>query len=67
MLNKLWLIPLLPFAGFLLNGLLGSRLGKKFVSAVALLASGGAAVAGTIAVFQYRDAYPHGERFVNLV
>jgi len=67
MLDKLWLIPLLPFAGFLLNGLLGSRLGKKFVTAVALLASGGAAVAGTIAVFEYRAAHPHGERFVNLV
>ncbi len=67
MLNKLWLIPALPFAGFLLNGLLGARLGKKFVTAVALLASGGAALAGTAAVIQYHAAYPHGERFVNVV
>ena len=44
MLNALWLIPALPLAGFLLNGLLGARLGKKFVTAVALLASGGAAL-----------------------
>jgi len=29
----LWLIPALPLAGFLVNGLLGSKLGKRFVSA----------------------------------
>jgi len=34
----LWLIPLLPFAGFLINGLLGRRLPKALVTAVALLA-----------------------------
>jgi NADH-quinone oxidoreductase subunit L len=34
----LWLIPLLPFAGFLLNGILGRRLPKSLVTTVALLA-----------------------------
>ena len=34
----LWLIPLLPFAGFLINGILGARLPKALVTAVALLA-----------------------------
>ncbi len=34
----LWLIPLLPFAGFLINGTVGRRLPKALVSAVALLA-----------------------------
>jgi NADH-quinone oxidoreductase subunit L len=34
----LWLIPLLPFAGFLINGLLGRRLPKALVTTVALLA-----------------------------
>jgi NADH-quinone oxidoreductase subunit L len=34
----LWLIPLLPFAGFLVNGLLGCRLPKWLVTSVALLA-----------------------------
>ncbi|HMD76306.1 MAG TPA: NADH-quinone oxidoreductase subunit L [Terracidiphilus sp.] len=34
----LWLIPLLPFAGFLINGILGRRLPKWLVSTVALLA-----------------------------
>ncbi len=34
----LWLIPLLPFAGFLFNGLLGRRLPKAVVTTIALLA-----------------------------
>ena len=34
----LWLIPLLPFAGFLINGILGTRLPKWLVTTVALLA-----------------------------
>uniref|UniRef100_E6PZ84 NADH:ubiquinone oxidoreductase, membrane subunit L n=1 Tax=mine drainage metagenome TaxID=410659 RepID=E6PZ84_9ZZZZ len=33
----LWLIPLLPLIGFLLNGLAGSRLPKALVSTIALL------------------------------
>ncbi len=33
----LWLIPVLPFAGFLLNGLLGHKLPRPVVSAIALL------------------------------
>ncbi len=34
----IWLIPLLPFAGFLINGILGRRLPKWLVTTVALLA-----------------------------
>jgi NADH-quinone oxidoreductase subunit L len=34
----IWLIPLLPLAGFLLNGILGSRLPRRAVSAIGLLA-----------------------------
>jgi NADH-quinone oxidoreductase subunit L len=34
----LWLIPLLPFAGFLINGILGRRLPKSLVTTVALAA-----------------------------
>ena len=34
----LWLIPLLPFAGFLINGILGGRLPKWLVTTIALLA-----------------------------
>jgi NADH-quinone oxidoreductase subunit L len=33
----LWYIPLLPFAGFLINGTVGRRLPRALVSAVALL------------------------------
>ena len=33
-----WIIPLLPFAGFLINGILGHRLPKSLVTTVALLA-----------------------------
>jgi NADH-quinone oxidoreductase subunit L len=34
----LWLIPLLPFAGFLFNGILGSRTPKRLVTTVGILA-----------------------------
>ncbi|MFZ0302560.1 MAG: NADH-quinone oxidoreductase subunit L [Terracidiphilus sp.] len=40
----LWLIPLLPLAGFLLNGILGARLPKWLVTTIALLAPLGAFV-----------------------
>ena len=36
-LSYLWLIPLLPFAGFLINGTIGRRLPRTLVSAVALI------------------------------
>ena len=35
--STIWFIPLLPFAGFLINGTLGRRLPRVVVSAVALL------------------------------
>ncbi len=34
----LWLIPLFPLAGFLLNGILGARLPRRFVTIVGILA-----------------------------
>jgi len=67
MLNALWLIPLAPFVGFLVNGLFGKKAGKGFVSAVAILGSLAAAVFATAAVFQYHAQFPHGERYVDLV
>jgi len=67
MLNNLWLIPITPFIGFLLNGLFGQRLGKKFVTAVAFLASFGAAILGTWVVVDYTATYHHGERHLNVV
>jgi NADH-quinone oxidoreductase subunit L len=35
-MHKLWLIPALPFLGFLINGILGRRLSKAIVDAVAV-------------------------------
>jgi NADH-quinone oxidoreductase subunit L len=35
----LWLIPLIPFVGFLLNGLLGKKLPRAVVSSIALIAT----------------------------
>jgi len=67
MLNHLWLIPALPLLGFLLNGLFGKRLGNGFVSVVGPLSSFLSAVAGTVAVLQYLDQYPNGERHVDVV
>jgi NADH-quinone oxidoreductase subunit L len=62
----LWLIPLLPFAGFLLNGILGRRLPKSLTTAIALLAplaSFGvvvsAAMGFTAASPLYVEAYGH--------
>ncbi len=44
-LFPLWLIPVLPFAGFLINGILGRRLPKVLVTGVGLLAPLGSFVA----------------------
>ena len=47
MRSPLWLIPAIPLAGFVVNILLGSRLGKRFVSVVGV----GAAALATIAAY----------------
>jgi NADH-quinone oxidoreductase subunit L len=45
MRSPLWLIPAIPLVGFVVNILLGSRLGKSFVSAVGAGAAGLATIA----------------------
>ena len=35
-MQQLWLIPALPFAGFLINGILGRRFSKVAVNAIAI-------------------------------
>ncbi|MBK5259519.1 MAG: NADH-quinone oxidoreductase subunit L [Thermoanaerobaculia bacterium] len=67
MLNNLWLIPIAPFVGFLINGFFGKRAGKTFVTAVAWLGSFAAAALGTLAAFEYAGQYHHGERHLNVI
>jgi NADH-quinone oxidoreductase subunit L len=50
---ELWVIPLLPLLGFALNGLLGKRLGKSFVSAVGVGSAGLATVAAYARLIPY--------------
>jgi NADH-quinone oxidoreductase subunit L len=61
----LWLIPLLPFAGFLINGILGRRLPKALVTTVALLAPLGsfAAVLNAAMSASTGSVLPHVETF----
>jgi len=56
----LWLIPVLPFIGFVLNGLLGRRLPKAVVSAIALLAPLGSFL---VVLFASRAALAHTEGY----
>ena len=57
-LLSLWLIPALPLGGFLLNGLLGKRLGKSFVSVVGV----GAAALATLAAYSRLIPFLAGDR-----
>ncbi len=61
-IHLLWLIPLLPFAGFLVNGLLGRRLPKAAVSGIALLTTGASA-----AIVVWLIATFHAEHLLSLV
>jgi NADH-quinone oxidoreductase subunit L len=60
----LWLIPLLPFTGFLLNGILGHKLPRALVSAIGLLLPFGSllvvlnAARGLVAL-PYLETCPH--------
>src|ERR1017187_3395335 len=61
----LWLIPLLPFAGFVLNGILGRRMPKSLVTAIALLAPLGAFGVALNAAFASASglSLPHVETY----
>ncbi len=65
----LWLIPLLPFAGFVLNGTLGRKLPKAVVTAIALLAPLGAFGVVLLAARALGDgvALPHVENYGNWI
>jgi NADH-quinone oxidoreductase subunit L len=49
----LWLIPVIPLAGFIVNALLGTRLGKRFVSVVGVGAAGLATIAAYTRVIPF--------------
>ncbi|HEY4231411.1 MAG TPA: NADH-quinone oxidoreductase subunit L [Thermoanaerobaculia bacterium] len=49
----LWVIPVIPLVGFALNGLLGTRLGKSFVSAVGVGSAGLATIAAYSRLIPY--------------
>ena len=60
----LWLIPLLPFIGFLLNGLLGRRLPRALVSTIALVFTAAPLVMVTNIALRFSSlTVPHIEWF----
>ena len=60
-LHLLW-IPLLPFLGFLINGTIGRRLSRGFVSAIALISTGlSLALVANILLHAGSMALPHTE------
>jgi NADH-quinone oxidoreductase subunit L len=64
----LWLIPLLPFLGFLVNGLFGRRFPKPVVSAVALLfplASFGIVARAAYLFWHGSITFPYIREFLN--
>jgi NADH-quinone oxidoreductase subunit L len=67
MLDKLGLIPLIPFIGFVLNGLFGRRAGNAFVSVVGVGAAFTSAILATVAAVQYQGLGLGGERHLNVV
>ncbi|MGE5277097.1 MAG: NADH-quinone oxidoreductase subunit L [Acidobacteriota bacterium] len=65
----LWLVPALPLAGFLVNGLLGTKLGKRFVSVVGVGSVGLATLAayGRLLPFFAGDHAPVVERVADWI
>jgi NADH-quinone oxidoreductase subunit L len=61
----LWLIPALPLAGFLVNGLLGTKLGKRFVSIVGVGSVGLATLVAFTRLYQYVFVLPRLSGDVN--
>ncbi len=65
----LWLIPALPLAGFLVNGLLGTRLGKRFVSVIGVGSVGAATMVayGRLLPYLAGDHAPVVERVTDWI
>src|SRR5208337_3315298 len=63
MMDYVWLIPLFPLIGFLINGLLGKRLSKNVVGTIGSLAVGLSFLL-TLGIFLEFLQLPHGSRVV---
>ena len=63
MMDYVWLIPLFPFIGFLINGLLGKSLPKNVVGTIGSLAVGLSFLL-TVGIFLEFLQLPHGDRVV---
>jgi len=59
---QLWLIPIIPLAGFAVNALVGTRFGKRFVSVVGV----GAVALTTVAAYARLIPYVQGDHGVVL-
>jgi NADH-quinone oxidoreductase subunit L len=67
MLEYVWLIPLFPFIGFLINGLLGKRLGKGVVSVVGPAAIGFSFLTAILIFFELIHKPPSERLFEKVI
>jgi NADH-quinone oxidoreductase subunit L len=64
--DYLWLIPLLPFAGFLINGTVGRKLSRTLVAAIALIFTAiPAAIVAWLWIYMKADGAPEVLRVVS--
>src|SRR4030067_3664926 len=67
MLENVWLIPLFPAIGFLINGLLGRRLGKGVVSVVGPSAIGLSFLTAILILFELIQRVPSERLFEKVI
>src|SRR5208283_1571819 len=67
MLRCLWMIPALPFAGFLLLALVGARLSRRVVAFIATGAVGLSAVAAGLTAISFLSAQPAANSYTQTV
>lgn len=65
--HYIFLIPLFPFLGFVLNGLLGKRLGKDFVSCVGCASIGLAFLTAATVFWDLLGRHPEERTLVNVL
>ncbi len=65
--HYIYLIPLFPLIGFLLNGVLGKRLGKSFVSCVGCASIGFAFAVAALAFYDLLGRHPEERTLVNVL